>query len=280
MALLEVRDVFFSYTRTEGDLLRGINLHIERGQFVALFGRAKSTLLLTLCGAIPHLIPGWRFSGEVRIDGRSIHEMPVREIVTRVGVVLQDPENQLFNLTVEGDVVFGMENLCVPREDMERRLIEQLDTVRMLPFRYRMSHELSGGQKQRVVIAAVLAMQPEILLLDEPTRELDPLGTEEVFEVLGRLKRQGRTIVLIENNPDYVAPLADRMILLREGRVAVDEEPRRFFERVRDEPSLRLPQITNVYLCVRDHLGLVGPAPLTVEEGAAQLAPVIRATAY
>lgn len=266
MGLIDVRDVRFAYTRAGGQILNGINLEIERGEFIALFGQSKSTLLLTLCGAIPHLIHG-RFEGDVLIDGKNTRELSLSEIVTRVGVVLQDPENQLFNLTVEGDVCFGMENLGVPREQMEDRLVDMLDTVRMLPYRHRMSHELSGGQKQRVAIASVLAMQPEILLLDEPTRELDPLGTEEVFEVLGRLKKRGTTIVIIENDPDYIAPLADRMVLLRDGEIAVCEEPRRFYEILHQEDSLRVPQVADLYLRVRERLGLNGMVPLTVEEG-------------
>ena len=273
--MIEARDLRFSYSRREGEVLSGIDLAIERGEFIVLFGHAKSTLLLTLCGAIPHLIDG-HLEGEVRLDGTSTRELSIAEISTRVGVVLQDPENQLFNLTVEGDVVFGLENLAVPPAEMEARLVRQLETVRMLPFRRRMSHQLSGGQKQRVAIAAVLAMQPDILLLDEPTRELDPLGTEEVFEVLGRLKRRGTTIVLIENDPDHVAPLADRMLLLCDGRVAVCEEPRRFFELVGDDNSLRSPQVADLYLRVRDDLGLVGPVPLSVEEGASRFGSVYR----
>ena len=268
MPAIEARDLHFAYVRREGEVLGGVDLTIERGEFVALFGHGKSTLLLALCGAIPHLVYG-HMTGEVLLDGTSTRDLSIPEISTRVGVVLQDPENQLFNLTVEGDVVFGMENLGVPPGEMEARIQEQLERVRMLPYRRRMSHQLSGGQKQRVAIAAVLAMRPEILLLDEPTRELDPLGTEEVFEVLGRLKQQGTTIVLIENDPDYVAPLADRMLLLSDGQIAVAEPPRRFFERVREENSLRSPQVADLFLRTRDTLDLDGPVPLTVEEGAA-----------
>jgi energy-coupling factor transporter ATP-binding protein EcfA2 len=265
MALIDVHDVHFAYPRQE-ETLRGINLTIERGQFVAIFGEAKSTFVLCLAGAIPHLVPG-RFSGRVIVDGVDTSRVRAGELARSVGMVLQDPENQLFNLTVESDIVFGMENLCLPSEEMEARLDEALATVRMTEFRHRMSMELSGGQKQRVAIAAVLATRPPILVLDEPTRELDPLGTEEVFEVLARLKERGTTIVIVENDPDHIAPLADRMVLLRDGVVADQGRPREFYRSVWGDPRMRFPQVTELYLRLEQELNLRGPVPISVEDG-------------
>ena len=278
MALLELHDVHFAYPHQDGETLRGVNLTIERGEFVAIFGESKSTLVLCLSGAIPHLQAG-RFGGRVVVDGVETTQVRVGELARTVGMVLQDPENQLFNLTVESDVVFGMENLRVPREEMGERLREALATVRMTEFRHRMSMELSGGQKQRVAIAAVLAMRPPILVLDEPTRELDPLGTEEVFEVLGRLKQQGTTIVLVENDPDHVAPLADRMVYLRDGVMAEQAPPREFYRRVWGDPRIRFPQVTELFLRLEPEMApgpewardaggersRLSPVPITVE---------------
>jgi energy-coupling factor transporter ATP-binding protein EcfA2 len=247
-------------------VLENVSLSIDEGEFIAVFGEGKSTLLMCLCGAIPHLLPG-KFSGHVRIEGMDTQEHKIAEISRKVGVVLQDPENQLFNLTVEGDVVFGMENLQVPPAEMEERLSRALQTVRMSDFRKRMSHELSGGQKQRVAIASVLAMESKILVLDEPTRELDPMGTEEVFEVLGRLKQQGKTIVIVENDPEHLAPLADRMVLLREGRVEVEAEPREFYRRIKGDRRIRFPQVTQLYFRLEDELDLGPMVPVTLAEG-------------
>jgi energy-coupling factor transporter ATP-binding protein EcfA2 len=222
MSLIELENVCFRYSGTSRMVLNNVSLSIEEGEFITIFGEGKTTLLMCLCGAIPHLLPG-SFTGIVRVDGMDTQTHKIAEISSKVGVVLQDPENQLFNLTVEGDVVFGMENLQVPRQEMEARLEEALHTVRLTQFRRRMSHELSGGQKQRAAIAAVLAMQPKILVMDEPTRELDPLGTEEVFEVLARLKQEGKTIIMVENDPEHLAPLADKMVLLRNGNLELME---------------------------------------------------------
>lgn len=266
MSLIEFENVSFRYSGASRIILDEINLSIEEGEFVAIFGEGKSTLLMCICGAIPHLLPG-KFSGSVRVDGLDTKQAKIAEISRKVGTVLQDPENQLFNLTVEGDVVFGMENLQVPREEMDARLSESLRTVRMADFRYRMSHELSGGQKQRAAIAAVLAMQPSILLMDEPTRELDPLGTEEVFEVLGRLKKQGKTIVIIENDPEHLAPLADKMVLLRDGKLELVAEPREFYRRIKGDKKIRFPQVTDLYFQLEEQMGLGPRVPLTLEEG-------------
>jgi energy-coupling factor transporter ATP-binding protein EcfA2 len=240
---------------------------------LAIFGVAKSTACLCLAGAIPHLISG-RMEGEVIVDGLSTRAVRLAELATKVGMVLQDPENTLFNLTLEGDVVFGMENLGVPRDQMAARVDEVLALVGLSGLHGRMSQELSGGQKQRAAVAAVLAMRPSILILDEPTRELDPLGTEEVFGLLADLKARGTTIVIVENDPDHVAPLADRMLLLREGRVAVLAPPRDFYAAVRDDPKIRFPQVTDLYLTLQQRAGLDGRLPITLEEGIAILGPL------
>ncbi len=266
MSLIEFENVSFRYSGTSRMILEDVSFSVEEGEFVAVFGEGKSTLLMCLCGAIPHLLPG-KFSGRVRIDGMDTETYKISEISRKVGVVLQDPENQLFNLTVEGDVVFGMENLQVPPEKMEGRLLDALQTVRMGDFRRRMSHELSGGQKQRVAIASVLAMESKILVMDEPTRELAPMGTEEVFEVLSRLKQQGKTIVIVENDPEHLAPLADKMVLLRDGRLEIVAEPREFYRRIKDDRKIRFPQVTQLYFRLEDKLDLGPKVPLTLEEG-------------
>ena len=273
MPIISARGLRFRYEHDGTWILDGFDLDVEPGQFVVVFGEAKSTLLLCLSGAIPHVVEG-EFEGRVLVGGRDTRETPLAQLAQTVGMVLQDPENQLFNLTVAGDVVFGMENLGVPRDEMEQRLDEALRLVRAEAFRDRPPNRLSGGQKQRVAIAAVLAMRPPVLLLDEPTRELDPLGTQEVFDVLGSLKERGNTIVLVENDPDHVAPLADRMVLLSEGRVLVDAPPREFYRRTHDDPRVRLPQVTGLALARERSSsgGRDGWLPLTVEEGVPAIA--------
>ncbi len=266
MPILSVRDLVFHYPLASEPTLGGVSFDLERGECLAVFGSAKSTLCLCLVGAIPHLVAG-RMEGEVIVEGVSTRAARLAELATKVGMVLQDPENALFNLTLEADVVFGMENLGVPREEMVFRLETVLGLVGLQGLGGRMSQELSGGQKQRASVAAILAMQPTILILDEPTRELDPLGTEEVFGLLAQLKARGTTIVIVENDPDRVAPLADRMLLLREGKAAVLAPPREFYASIRDDPKIRFPQVTDLYLALQQRLHLTGPVPVTLEEG-------------
>jgi energy-coupling factor transport system ATP-binding protein len=263
-AAITARGLRFRYSRAREPVLDGIDLEVEAGSCVAVWGAAKSTLLMALSGVIPHLISG-HMEGEVFVESTDTRSTSLQELTKRVGVVLQDPENQLFNLTVEHDVVFGMENLRVPREEMGRRLEKMLALVELTPFRHRPSSELSGGQKQRAAIAAALAPEPQIMVLDEPTRELDPLGTEEVFGVLRLLKEEGVTIILVENDPGQVAPLADRILFLEEGRVAVDATPREFYSQLREDPRIRLPQVTDAFF--RAPPPGMKQVPLTVEEG-------------
>lgn len=261
---IEMRHVSFRYYRSQTYQLSDISLTIKQGEFVAVLGDAKSTLCMAMCGVVPNLVSG-KMEGQVLVNGKDTTKIPIKDIATEVGVVLQDPENQLFNLTVEGDIAFGMENLCVPREEMLKRIDYVLDLVDMSPFRYVASSQLSGGQKQRANIAAVLAMQPKILILDEPTRELDPLGTAEVFELLGRLKKQGITIVIVENDAANIAPLADRMLLIRQGKIVIDAEPREFYKQTFGDSKIRIPQVTEAFF--RTEVGQSTRVPLTVEEG-------------
>lgn len=265
MAELIARNLSFRYSRAPQKVLHEIDLLIPTGQCVAIWGEAKSTLLMALCGVIPHLIPG-QMEGEVLVEGLNTRKTPLRVLATKIGVVLQDPENQLFNLTVEDDVAFGMENVRFERALMEERLTWALDLVGLSEYRQRSSAQLSGGQKQRAAIASVLAMQPGILVLDEPTRELDPLGTEEVFQVLQRLKSQGVTIVIVENDPANIVTIADRILYLQGGKVVVDGVPGEFYKLVKDDPRVRMPQVTEAYFrSPPRHPD--GTIPLTAQQG-------------
>lgn len=265
MEAIRVENLTFKYSRKAEPVLKNINITVKKGECIAILGDSKTTLCMAMCGVIPHLIPG-HMDGNVYIEGQNSADMGVKDIAAKVGVVLQDPENQSFNLNVEADVVFAMENIGIPREEMETRLQEALEIVRMTPFRYKASHQLSGGQKQRVAIASVLAMKPQILILDEPTRELDPMGREEIFEVLDRLKKSGITVIIVENDPPRLAQIADRMLLIRDGQIKYDAAPRQFFQYLYGDDRIKLPQVTQAYL---DIFGFHGQEnlPMSVAEG-------------
>ena len=268
MDAITVNNLTFRYSRRADPVLQDITFSVKKGECVAILGDSKSTLCMAMCGVIPHLIPGL-MEGSVLVNGQDTAKMSVKDIAMKVGVVLQDPENQSFNLNVEADVVFAMENIGVPRDEMEERLVRALEIVRMTPYRHKASHQLSGGQKQRVAIASVLAMQPDILILDEPTRELDPMGREEIFEVLNRLKQSGITIIIVENDPPRLAQIADRMVLIRDTRIMHDTCPREFFQLLYGDERIKLPQVSQAYLDTfgiqKVHEGT--ELPMSVDEG-------------
>ncbi len=269
MAFIEIKDVRFSYAMEAGaekEVLHGINLDIGQGEFVALLGHngcGKSTMAKLLNGM---LSPS---SGQVLIDGLDAgleeNQLPVRR---QVGLVLQNPDNQLVAGIVEEDVAFGPENLGVPPEEIRRRVDEALKAVDMYHYREHAPHKLSGGQKQRVAIAGVIAMETKCIVLDEPTAMLDPRGRQEVMETITRLNREkGITIVLITHYMDE-AVQAGRVVVMDKGQVLMDGTPQHVFKQVErlKRHDLDVPQATE--LCYRRRAaGVALPdTPLSVEE--------------
>ncbi|MDQ7844034.1 MAG: energy-coupling factor transporter ATPase [Armatimonadota bacterium] len=239
-ALIEVRNLRHVYnagTPHAVVAVDGVSMTIERGEFVAIVGgngSGKSTLAKHLNAL---LLPT---EGEVRVDGLDTRDRSALwEIRRRVGMVFQNPDNQLVATVVEEDVAFGPENLGLPPEEIARRVAAALTAVEMLPFRRAEPHLLSGGQKQRVAIAGVLAMRPECLILDEATTMLDPQGRREVLDTVQRLNRSGVTVILITHSMDEAA-LAHRVIALFRGHIALEGPPERIFDRGRDLEAIGL----------------------------------------
>ena len=187
--MIKIEGLTFSYSGTARPSLKGINLEVNGGEFVLVTGPSgggKSSLCRCLNGLIPHFYGG-EIAGRVSVAGMDTLKHSTKELAARVGMVFQDPENQLVSMDVEREIAFGLENLAFPRDLIARRIEESLDTLGIAGLRYRQLHELSGGEKQKVAIASVLALHPDILILDEPTSELDPKGAEEVLSVVTRL---------------------------------------------------------------------------------------------
>jgi energy-coupling factor transporter ATP-binding protein EcfA2 len=249
--IIETNDLGFIYPESKFYAIHDINLKVNEGEFIGITGASgagKTTLSHCLCGAIPHLVQG-HMEGSVTIRGNSTRDISLADLVRDIGIVMQEPESQLFSLSVIADVTFGMENLKFSREEISKRAQWALDIVGMSEFKNRPSGSLSGGQKQRVTLAATIALGSKIIILDEPTSELDPIGSQEVFEALKKLRDEGMTIVLFEQKVEVVAPLVDRLLYIRDGTILYDEKPRDFFEKMRDdyfgsEFDIYIPQVT------------------------------------
>jgi len=275
---VEVNDLTFRYATRGRPALRQVSFALSRGETALLLGPSgsgKSTLALCLNGLIPHLIEG-EWSGRVIVDDLDVQKTPTSLLTQHVGIVFQDPESQFCLLTVEEEIAFGLENLALTRPEMEGRLQLVLRQLGLEPLRKTRLDRLSGGTKQRVALAASLAMGCHILVFDEPTANLDPRGTAEVFRLLADLKASGDyTILIIEHKLDDLMPQVDHLIVLgRDGTLVADGEPRQVLanqaETLRRE-GIWLPQMTQLALKL-DKAGLrLEPIPLSIEEAQAAL---------
>jgi len=242
-------------------VLRGVDLDVAEGEFLALMGptgAGKTTLCLALNGIVPQFTGGV-IGGTVTVLGQDARRTPVHSLARQVGIVYQDPESQLFAATVEAEVAFGPENLAVPPAEIAERVDWALSVVGMAAFRHRAPAHLSGGQKQRVAIAAALAMLPAVLILDEPTAALDPLGSREVFGAIEQLRRDRRmTIVMVSQDAEHVAAYADRLALLVEGRILSQGPPLTVFadDDLMQEAGLASPQLMQLSGLLQRRFGL------------------------
>jgi|Deesub1362A_J573_1020465.scaffolds.fasta_scaffold00272_37 energy-coupling factor transport system ATP-binding protein len=275
----------FTYSGSQTPALVDVSITIDEGEFVLLAGPSgsgKSTLARCLNGLVPHF-HGGRFGGKVVVCGLDTRRATVAELARHVGFVFQDPENQLVSMEVEREIAFGLENIGLPKDVIGKRIEEALDTVGILHLRKKHPKELSGGEKQRVAIASVLALHPNVLVLDEPTSELDPQGAEDVLKVVERINDElGITVILIEHRLDRVMHLVDRVIVMDRGRIIADGEPREVMkdERLR-ETGTEIPPVVDLTLKVMEHyepdiLRDGFKIPLTVKEGRKILRPLFR----
>jgi energy-coupling factor transporter ATP-binding protein EcfA2 len=240
-------------------VLRDVSFEIEDGEFVSIMGATgagKTTLCLALNGIVPQSTGG-TIKGQVLVDGRDTKRTPVPELAQRVGLVFQDPETQFFIMSVEAEIAFGLETQGVDRSEMRERITWALDLVGMRGLEKRSPFHLSGGQKQRVAIAAILAMLPKVLVLDDPTSSLDPVGKAEIFNVLQTLRqKRNMTIIMVEQDSERIAEFSDRVIVLRDGVVELEDTPARVFAQVGRMfgIGLSVPPVTQLASCLERRL--------------------------
>lgn len=280
-----VSDFSFRFEdQAEGDapFLQDLNFTIEPGSFVAVIGPSscgKSTLGLCLTGVHPNILGGsiW---GSIHVGGLNTLEAEVADLATKIGIVFQDPDSNFCNLFVDEEVAFGPENLLVDADEIRRRVRTHLDFVDMAGFDKRRNAELSGGQKQRTAIASVLAMESDVIILDQPTANLDPYGKEEIFRTLSKLNREtGKTLILIEHQIDNLIEYVDHLIVMDKGRILFQGPPRQVLREhgvaIEQELGLWLPEATRAGLALEAQGVVLDKIPVNVRE----LAPVLEANA-
>ena len=229
MAFIEIENLKYRYPKAERLALDGISLSIEKGSFVGIIGRngaGKSTLASAIIGLVPQFYKG-AYGGKVSVAGMDAATVPVGELSRKVGLIFQNPFNQLSGAkdNVYEETCFGMQNFGIEPDEMRRRADETLKMLGIYDFRDRNPFDLSGGQMQRVAIASILVLHPEVIILDEPTSQLDPAGSDEVFKAVERLTEEGITVIMIEQKIDKIAEYSDRMILLDDGKLIADGTP-------------------------------------------------------
>lgn len=266
-----VERLSFRYPGASTLALHDVSLTVEQGECLALMGATgagKTTLCLALIGIVPQFFGGELY-GAVRVGGLDTLEHPVSALARKVGMVFQDPETQLTATSVEHEVAFALENLCVRADEIRTRVDEALQAVGLAGLEKKHPHELSGGQKQRLAIAAALALKPQVLVLDEPTSQLDPVGAAAVFALVRALNRElGMTVVLASHQSEEVAEFADRVALLAAGRLVRVAPSAAFFQEVEClvRHQVRPPQVTEFFHRLRGRGLVLDSLPVTLAE--------------
>lgn len=269
--IIKVDNVSYRYPRTKKWVLKELNLEIKEGEFIAVMGEngaGKTTFCQCINGVIPHSQQG-KLKGVITIAGLNTQETPISRLSQIVGMVLEDPETQLFTTKVKEEVAFGPENLNMPVPEILERVSWALKVVRLEQYAERHPTALSGGQKQRLAIAAAIAMKPKVLVLDEPTSQLDPIGTEEVFNVIKELKdNYGITVVIATHKSEEIAKFADRVLVLKEGQIQDFDVPKVIFRNTKlmKDNWIRPPQVSELATFLEERGQSLKGFPILPEE--------------
>ncbi|MGI0079328.1 MAG: energy-coupling factor ABC transporter ATP-binding protein [Nitrososphaerales archaeon] len=273
---IEVKDLWWRYSQDTDWVLRGVNFEVRYGEAVCIVGptgAGKTTLLSCIQSLLPHSFSFGEMKGQITVDGADTRTTRAPQLAGRVGMVFEDAEAQFIFPTVQDDLYFGLENLNISKEEADRRLKFIQEEFGIAELMGREAGQLSGGQKQRVSIAGLLAVQPSILLLDEPTSELDPVSKSEIIDLVTKVKAKlGITLVIVEQDVEEAVRLADRFLLLDSGKILLEGKPHEFF---RDpefllEHGVYSPEVSLVFgSLVND--GLVKRIPLDVSEAREEL---------
>lgn len=278
--MIEIKNLTFRYRESEEPVISGIDLAIPDGSFVGITGTAgsgKSTLTYAMNGIIPHCYPG-DFYGTVLVDGIDTCESSLTDISRLVGSVCQDIDSQIISSIVEDEVLYGLENYAVPHDQIESRIDEALMSMGISDLRDRPIASLSGGQKQKVAIASILALRPRVLVLDEPTAELDPASSRQVFELLARYAREhGTTVIVVEQKIALLSEFADQLVIVDEGKIRFDDRPLEVLKHSAEllEIGVNCPRSTTLANCLAAEGLYDGPVCCNVDDACRAVLEVV-----
>ena len=249
MCYFKLEDVSYKYPLEDREILKNINLDIKKGEFWAVIGKNGSGKT-TLCNVLRRFIPDFykgELKGKITLEGKELKDYSTKEIVQKVGFVFQNPFTQISGVkeTVFEEIAFGLENLALDAEYIRKRVEETLKLLHIEEVKDKNPYELSGGQGQKVALASIIAMDPEIMVIDEPTSQLDPKGTEEIFEIIDILKKEGKTIILVEHKLELIAEYAEKVMVLDEGEMILSGNTEDVLKnKILLEKEIGIPQYT------------------------------------
>ena len=286
MDYLRLRNVSYKYPLDEREVLKNINIEIEKGDFLAIIGRngaGKTTLCNILRGFIPNFYKG-EITGEVMLEGRKLSDYTTEEISQKIGFVFQNPFTQISGIkeTVFEEVAFGLENLGMEKEKIKERVKEVLKLLEIEKIKDKNPYELSGGQGQKVALASIIAMDPEILVIDEPTSQLDPKGTEDIFKIIELLAEKGKTVILVEHKIELIGEYAEKIVVLDEGEIILKGDTKEVLRnKLLMEKEIGMPQYTVLAYKFSESCGdekgyILNEIPVTKEEAVAEFKEIMK----
>src|SRR5512140_1521245 len=277
MNSITLKDFSFSYLHQEGKALSKINLEVSEGSIVGIIGRAgagKSTLVKSLNGLVPRVELGYQ-DGDVVVAGLNTRDNEVNQMARKVGIVLQNPEIQIFSLTVTDDIAFGPANLGVPREEIYRRVANALRDAELEPLAASNPNDISGGEQQSLAIAGILAMEPSVMAFDEPVSMLDPLGKQQVMNIMQQVAhRNNTTSITTESGADIesIAEVVDRLVAIDQGGIVLDGKPSEVLENpITFDIGVGRPQVTELFIKLRQKGHEFQSVPISLESAYAML---------
>ena len=248
---IEIKNFSYKYPLEDKNVLENLNLKIETGEFWAIVGKNGSGKT-TFCNALRRFVPDFykgEVTGEIVIDGKNLKDFNPKELVTKVGFVFQNPFTQISGVkdTVFEEIAYGLENLAVEKEKIIKRVNETLKLLEIEHLKDKNPQEISGGQKQRVALASIIVMDPEILVIDEPTSQLDPKGTQDIFKIINIMAKKGKTIILVEHKLELIAEYAEKIIVLDEGKIILSGDKKEILNnRLLEEKGIGMPQYSKL----------------------------------